>query len=286
MKQRIAFASWVIVLALSALAAGQASVILSFEDMDPHIGQSLELRVVDKESQAELNRIVGLPVPDASFELEIFDLEIGRDYRIDLFVDFNENGRYDPPPADHAWRIMMEDVQADEVVNFTHNTSFTDIRWPPQIDGLIEETEYRHILNDARTGMTVYWQNDETVLHIGLVAPGTGWAAIGFDPDSRMRGANIIIGAIQDGVLEIEDHFGSSATAHRSDTDSDIIQAAGSEGDGMTVIEFALFLASSDEQDAVLVPGTSVSILLAYHATSDHLSVRHTARTSAAIELD
>jgi len=36
---------------------------------------------------------------------------------------------YDAPNTDHAWRMELNDVMGDTTLNFTHNTSFTDINW-------------------------------------------------------------------------------------------------------------------------------------------------------------
>jgi len=86
----------------------------------------------------------------------------------------DENGRYDPPPTDHAWRLEISEVTEGTSLTFTHNTNFTDIDWPPAIDGIISEGEYRHTLNDPNTRMDVYWQNDDTYIYVGLVSPGAG----------------------------------------------------------------------------------------------------------------
>jgi hypothetical protein len=49
---------------------------------------------------------------------------------VDFYADHNGNGVYDPPPADHAWRLELNDVAGDSELDFTHNTNFTDIQWP------------------------------------------------------------------------------------------------------------------------------------------------------------
>jgi hypothetical protein len=36
---------------------------------------------------------------------------------------------YDAPPADHAWRLELNDVMGDTTLVFPHNTGFTDIMW-------------------------------------------------------------------------------------------------------------------------------------------------------------
>ena len=273
-------------LAVSAAALGQARLTLEFRDMEPHIGQLFELRVVEQDSGREIVRFSVPEIAAAEFDLEIADLELASSYRIDFYADANGNGAYDAPPADHAWRIAFPEVQGDATLTFSHNVDFVDIGWPPHLDGQIVELEYRNGMIDAETGMLVHWQNDDSVLYIGLVAPGTGWLSIGFGPENRMQGADIIIAAIDNGELVIEDHYGNAPTAHRKDDVDHVIQAAGSEAEGQSILEFAIPLASGDDQDKALAHGSEVTIILAYHASNDRLTTRHTARSTTSIVLD
>ena len=274
------------VAALSVGAFADAVLALRFEDMGPHIGQLLGLRVVDADTGVEIARMSLPEVPAASFELEIGGLEIGGSIRLDFYADANGNGVYDAPPADHAWRVELPGVQGDGMLSFAHNTDFTNIEWPPYIDGAIGKSEYRNEMRDSATGMTVYWQNDAETLFIGLMSPGAGWLSIGFGPERQMEGANIVIAAISDGELVIEDHYGNAPTSHRQDLTDHIIQAAGVEVDGQSVLEFAIPLASDDSQDVDLTAGESVAIILAYHSSNDSLTARHSQRATTALQLD
>lgn len=271
---------------LSVAALGQATLTMLFREMDPHVGQRFELRVVEQDTGLEIVRFSVPEIVSPAFDLEIADLRIGVSYRIDFYADASGNGIYDAPPADHAWRMVFPDVQEDATLTFTHNVDFTDIAWPPYLDGRIDDLEYRNGMIDADTGMSVHWQNDGSILYIGLDAPGTGWLSIGFGPERQMQGANIVIAAIVDGELVIEDHYGNAPTSHRRDDVGHVIQAAGSEAKGRSTVELAIPLASGDEQDAELEPGSEVVIILAYHRASDRLTMRHTARSTASIHLD
>jgi hypothetical protein len=99
--------------------------------MNPHVGQYFELRIVDTNNQNEINRVSldQILVPDFSVFLD--GIEIGHDYNIDFYADFNGNGGYDPPPMDHAWRLTFNAMDGDFLQKFTHTTNFTDIQWPP-----------------------------------------------------------------------------------------------------------------------------------------------------------
>ena len=39
----------------------------------------------------------------------------------------NGNGGYDPPPADHAWRLPVSSASENATLTFSHNTDFTDV---------------------------------------------------------------------------------------------------------------------------------------------------------------
>ena len=277
----------VLAIGLTAISGfADISLELKFRDMDPHVGQPFFLRVSNSSTEKEIARLVVAEVPGPAFELEVDGLVDGQTYQVDLFVDVNGNGLYDAPPVDHAWRIDLPNMQSDGSLTFVHNTMFTDIGWPPAIDGVISENEYAHELFDAATGVTVYWANSANTLVIGLVSPGTGWLSIGLDPDRQMEGANILIAAIDGSVTTIEDHYGNSPTSHRKDDVSHIIQAAGSETDAGSVLEFRIPLDSGDSQDKPLFAGTEVVVILAYHNSNDNLTTRHSERSTSALVLD
>ncbi|HEY8432918.1 MAG TPA: hypothetical protein VIL20_31315 [Sandaracinaceae bacterium] len=103
-------------------------VTLNITDADPHVGQLVELRIVDADDVLVARGIVAaLPSGDYSFAFPSSTPE--GPHRLDFFADLSMNGAYDPPPADHAWR---RDVAAsgDVVIDFPHGTDFTDISSP------------------------------------------------------------------------------------------------------------------------------------------------------------
>jgi len=254
--------------------------------MSPHLGEGFFLRVSNVATEEEITRLSIAEIPATAFDFEISGLVVGESYQVDLFVDVNGNGRYDAPPIDHAWRIDLPNMQSDGSLTFIHNTMFTDIGWPPEIDGIISAGEYENELIDPETGMSVYWDNTAATLIIGLVSPGTGWLSIGFEPERQMQGANILIASVDGTDVVIEDHYGNSPTSHLQDESSHVIQAAGSETDAGSVLEFRIPLDSGDSQDKPLTPGDTVTIILAYHSSNDSLSTRHSARSTSALVLD
>ena len=78
------------------------------------------------------HRLVGLyrlgAIPSPSFSITIPGIiSPGQDYAVDLWVDVNGNGAYDPPPVDHAWRLLQSSTATGLALSFTHNTLFTDV---------------------------------------------------------------------------------------------------------------------------------------------------------------
>jgi len=98
--------------------------------MDPHVGQMFELRVVDPSGEDEIGRASFDEVPAANFSVFVPGISRDVNYQADFYADLNLNGSYDAPPADHAWRESFQSSAGNAVVNFTHNTNFTDIGWP------------------------------------------------------------------------------------------------------------------------------------------------------------
>jgi hypothetical protein len=72
----------------------QDSARIAFTGMNPHVGQHLYFRVVDKSSNMEIGRTsVLITVPD--FTLGIGGIQAGSSYNLDFYSDHNKNGRYD-----------------------------------------------------------------------------------------------------------------------------------------------------------------------------------------------
>lgn len=123
------------------------------------------------------------------------------------------------------------------------------------------------------------WTLEGDLIHVQLSAKTEGWVGIGFDPEDAMAGANIIIGAVKDGQVKIEDHFGDRKRGHSSDEDlggkNDVQNPAGTEEKGMTTISFTYPLNSEDKYDKPVPADGTCKILLAYGAGKDSFKNRH-----------
>lgn len=106
-------------------------VTINFTAMNPHIGETFWLAVIDTTTKMEIGRVE--QVAEQEFSIEVQGIEAGHSYWVDFFADHNRNGVYDAPPADHAWRLPLYDVTGDAVLDFIHNTTFTDIAWKTKL---------------------------------------------------------------------------------------------------------------------------------------------------------
>ena len=151
------------------------------------------------------------------------------------------------------------------------------------IDGKVSDGEYAASYKDSLSGVSVYWQHDDSKMWISLESPGTGWVAMGFGPVGvGMDGANLIIGYVEDssGKVFLSDQLGVGFD-HLPDTErggnDDIIEKAGVQVGGRTILEFAYPLVTNDPNDFNLLAGGIYGFILAYNADRDDLVTMHTA---------
>ena len=163
-----------------------------------------------------------------------------------------------------------------------------EVAW--QADGVVGEGEYPHMVEAA--GVTFYWANDGENLHAAMAAETSGWVSVGFDPESRMQGANYVFGYVRDGQAFVADMFGTrpaGSGSHPPDEElggsNDVLEYAGREEGGVTVIEFKIPLDSGDAYDKPLSAGASYTIIVA-RGSRDDFDASHNARGSAEITLD
>ena len=103
-------------------------VSLELIEFDPHVGQLMHFRVVSDDDE-----LVALgvwdPLEDGDTDIELPSSTPSGVHRLDWFADFNDNGVYNPPPADHAWRLPIA-ASGDASLDYTHDTDFTNIAMP------------------------------------------------------------------------------------------------------------------------------------------------------------
>lgn len=125
--------TFILIILFSFQILAHGNIVVNFSGMSPHVNQTLNLRVIDKGTMKEMGRI-SQQIISAGFEVVLPISESGRSYFIDFFADFNSNGLYDAPPADHAWRLELNNANGvADTISFNHNATFTDIQWPYEL---------------------------------------------------------------------------------------------------------------------------------------------------------
>ena len=153
-------------------------------------------------------------------------------------------------------------------------------------DGTIDSKEY---LGEMKYGnYEIHWVSDEHYAYIGIKAKTSGWVALGIQPGSRMKDADMIFGYVKDGTTTVSDQFSTGDYGpHSPDTElggtNDILEFGGKEENGYTIIEFKRILNTGDEYDNQLSKGVN-SIIWSY-GPNDDLTLKHSNRGYGEIDL-
>ena len=153
-------------------------------------------------------------------------------------------------------------------------------------DGVITMREYSGNMQEGK--YLISWWSDTQYVYIGIRVETSGWVAVGIQPGSKMKDADMVFGFVEDGRVEIYDLFSTGDFGpHPADTElggtDDILEFGGSEVDGFTTIEFKRALDTGDEFDIPLSQGVN-RIIWAY-GSSDGLAARHSNRGYGEINL-
>ncbi len=111
-----------------------------------------------------------------------------------------------------------------------------------------------------------YTSNNDTLV-CTVSHAGDGWIGVGFGPEKRMFGANFIVGRANDSTGLVEDHYGNTPIAHKSDKalggSSDVYATSCSFKDGITSMSFSIPYDSKDKNDVILTPKASLKVIFA-----------------------
>jgi len=118
--------------------------------------------------------------------------------------------------------------------------------------------------------LSIVFKGDTAEVTVGAAV--TGWVAVGFDPSSRMKDANFLIGYVKNGVAFARDDFGVSSISHQEDAKiggkNDLISFSGTEADKYTTMTFVIPRDSGDSKDHPLNAGPHTVILGASNSDS------------------
>ncbi len=146
-------------------------------------------------------------------------------------------------------------------------------------DGIISEGEYEN--QATYQNLEIFWSNDREYIYMALKGKTQGYISIGIQPGAMMRDSDIILSYIKDEKVEIFDQYSTGDFGpHPSDEDlggtNDILEFAGKETEGFTIIEFKRLLKTEDQYDLELKPGKN-KIIWAY-SNQDNLQAKHANR--------
>ena len=133
-----------------------------------------------------------------------------------------------------------------------------------------------------KNGMAFEWQIEGAILKCKVSAPGTGWVAIGFNPENELSGTNLIMGSVAGKDCTISDRFIVQPGLHQAISElggrEQLLDPKGVEVDGNTILEFSMPLNSSDVYHHTLKAGQGYHLLLAYSRDDDfqHHSIMRT----------
>jgi hypothetical protein len=116
-----------------AATPGLRSLTIELSGWDGNLNRFMQFRAAPPDNSWQIMAVIheGVPTPSYRFELPN-SLLADVDYRLDFWVDTDQSGGYNRPPTDHAWSLPLSAGTADIVIDFPHNTNFTDIeRMPP-----------------------------------------------------------------------------------------------------------------------------------------------------------
>jgi hypothetical protein len=162
-------------------------------------------------------------------------------------------------------------------------------------DGAVGDGEYTHSMllqSSARQGysggeMVVSWRNDQEYLYLAMNGSTDGWLAIGFEPLEWMKDADMILASVQNGkTVALDEYCTGNYGPHVEDTmlggTDDILEFAGSQKAGRTVIELKRKLDTGDKFDKQFSPGQAISVIWALSDSPDP-SLKHNVAYGEAI---
>jgi hypothetical protein len=153
-------------------------------------------------------------------------------------------------------------------------------------DGVIGDGEYNG--TQSYDNYELWWAADEQFIYIAMKAKTTGWVSIALPSGPAMKDADMVLGFVQDGTVTVIDqyctgNFGPHSPDIKLGGSDDILESAGIEEGGYTIIEFKRKIDTGDTYDHTFSPGIN-SILWSY-GSGDQLEQKHSARGHGELEL-
>ncbi len=126
--------------------------------------------------------------------------------------------------------------------------------------------------------MEFSWKITGNEMAVKLKAKTKGWVGIGFNPETKMKGADYVVGSVKKGKVTITDEYGTSTRTHSADKKrggkDNLSAVTGSESGGVTILEFKKVLNTGDKTDVAIDINGKTIVLLAF-GPKDSFRVKH-----------
>jgi len=198
------------------------------------------------------------PVTDVS-------VVVGRDFGAVTNVVDNDDGTYDftylaPEDKEGEMEVIAISVSKEGYRDNVKEFNFTIYHPKPPIepsdlDGIISDGEYDFMTSFGGGDLEVHWTIEGDTITFAWLGKTSGWVSLGLDPGKAMEDADMILAWVDDqGMVHVIDAYSEGPTGpHPPDTEiggtDDILEYAGTEKDGITIIEFRRKLSTGDQYD-------------------------------------
>lgn len=138
-----------------------------------------------------------------------------------------------------------------------------------QADAVVQPVATAEGFNQiTKDGFDLQWKFNGSLIDVKLSFATTGWVGVGFGHTGTMQGSSIFMGYIQkDGSAKITDEFGFTRDKHApvaSLGSKDVVtNPSGVYADGKTQLSFTIPRDAPDPQHVTLVPGDTITVILA-----------------------
>jgi hypothetical protein len=158
----------------------------------------------------------------------------------------------------------------------------------PDQDGVIDVDEYDFHLTAANDDVEIHWMVVDDYINFGVKGRTTGWVAIGLEPTTFMKDADMYFGWVKDGTTFVQDAFSTGMFGpHPPDVDlggtMDIDSYDVTEDGGWTTFEFRRLLDTGDSKDKMVPAAGKLDIIWA-NGANDNWNEQHIRRGKATID--